>query len=247
MRLEGFFFSPLECLCLYSQLFPFQIKDEDSGYNKNLFCIPKHYEEDIERVFIPRGLILDRTERLARDIMQDMGSHHIVALCVLKGGYKFFADLLDQIKALNQHGDKSVPITVDFVRIKSYCNDSPTEKVTIVGEELSALNGKNVLVVEVSKDLFFLEGVGAVLPTLQDNLLFYFFEDIVETGRTINALLAKLKDNEPKMIKVVSLLIKTTNRSSGYRPDYIGFEIPDKFVVGYALDYNEYFRDLNDN
>jgi len=62
-----------------------------------------------------------RTERLARDIMQDMGSHHIVALCVLKGGYKFFADLLDHIKALNQNGDKSVPITVDFVRVKSYC------------------------------------------------------------------------------------------------------------------------------
>uniref|UniRef100_A0A8C9LAF6 Hypoxanthine-guanine phosphoribosyltransferase n=1 Tax=Pavo cristatus TaxID=9049 RepID=A0A8C9LAF6_PAVCR len=142
-----------------------QIKDEDSGYNKNLFCIPKHYEEDIERVFIPHGLILDRTERLARDIMQDMGSHHIVALCVLKGGYKFFADLLDHIKALNQNGDKSVPITVDFVRIKSYC--------------------------------------------------------------------------------VSNLLIKMTNRSPGYRPDYIGFEIPDKFVVGYALDYNEYFRDLN--
>ncbi|KFQ33243.1 HPRT phosphoribosyltransferase, partial [Calcarius ornatus] len=97
------------------------IKDEESGYNKNLFCIPKHYEEDLERVFIPHGLILDRTERLARDIMQDMGSHHIVALCVLKGGYKFFADLLDHIKALNQNGDKSVPVTVDFVRIKSYC------------------------------------------------------------------------------------------------------------------------------
>ncbi|NXY38881.1 HPRT phosphoribosyltransferase, partial [Pomatorhinus ruficollis] len=97
------------------------IRDDESGYNKNLFCIPKHYEEDLERVFIPHGLILDRTERLARDIMQDMRSHHIVALCVLKGGYKFFADLLDHIKARNQNGDKSVPVTVDFVRIKSYC------------------------------------------------------------------------------------------------------------------------------
>ncbi|XP_014798056.1 PREDICTED: hypoxanthine-guanine phosphoribosyltransferase-like isoform X2 [Calidris pugnax] len=173
-----------------------QISDEESGYNKNLFCIPKHYEEDLETVFIPHGLILDRTERLARDIMQDMGSHHIVALCVLKGGYKFFADLLDHIKALNRNGDKSVPITVDFVIIKSYCN---------------------VLVVE----------------------------DIIETGRTMKALLSKLKDNEPKMVKVVSLLVKRTHRSPSYRPDYTGFEIPDKFVVGYALDYNEYFRDLN--
>ncbi|XP_005534673.1 PREDICTED: hypoxanthine-guanine phosphoribosyltransferase-like, partial [Pseudopodoces humilis] len=118
------------------------MRDEDSGYNKNLFCIPKHYEEDLERVFIPHGLILDRTERLARDIMQDMGSHPIVALCVLKGGYKFFADLLDHIKALNQNGDKSVPVTVDFVRIKSYCTESPAEKISFIGEELSTLSGK---------------------------------------------------------------------------------------------------------
>ncbi|NXQ49402.1 HPRT phosphoribosyltransferase, partial [Catharus fuscescens] len=99
------------------------LRVEESGYNENLFCIPKHYEEDLEKVFIPHGLILDRTESLARDIRQDMGSHHIVALCVLKGGYKFFADLLDHIKALNQNVDKSVPVTVDFVRVSrvSYC------------------------------------------------------------------------------------------------------------------------------
>ncbi|XP_009070485.1 PREDICTED: hypoxanthine-guanine phosphoribosyltransferase-like [Acanthisitta chloris] len=201
------------------ELFPLhlQIRDEERGYNKNLFCIPKHYEEDIERVFIPHGLILDRTERLARDIVQDLGSHHIVALCILKGGYKFFADLLDHIKALNQNGDQSVPITVDFVRIKSHGNDSSAEKINIVGEELSALNGKNVLVVE----------------------------DIIETGKTMKVLLSKIKDKKPRMVKVVSLLVKRTCGSPGYRPDYTGFEIPDTFVVGYALDYNEYFRDLN--
>lgn len=61
-----------------------------------------------------------RTERLAREIMKDMGGHHIVALCVLKGGYKFFADLLDYIKALNRNSDRSIPMTVDFIRLKSY-------------------------------------------------------------------------------------------------------------------------------
>lgn len=66
-----------------------------------------------------------RTERLARDIIRDMGGHHIVALCVLKGGYKFFADLLDYIKSLNQNSDKSVPLTVDFIRVKSYCVSCP--------------------------------------------------------------------------------------------------------------------------
>ncbi|XP_062442318.1 LOW QUALITY PROTEIN: hypoxanthine-guanine phosphoribosyltransferase-like [Rhea pennata] len=120
------------------------IKDEENGCNKNLFCIPKHNKEDLERVLIPHGLILDRSSSLASDIMQDMGCHHIVALCVLKGGYKFFADLLDHINILNQNGDKSVPITVDFVRIKSYCSDSPTEKISII-EELSILNGKDII------------------------------------------------------------------------------------------------------
>lgn len=66
-------------------------------------------------------IFLFRTERLARDIVRDMGAQHIVALCVLKGGYTFFADLLDYIKALNQNSDRSVPLTVDFIRLKSYC------------------------------------------------------------------------------------------------------------------------------
>lgn len=60
-RLEDFFF-PYIALFLFLELFlfPLQIRDEESGYNKNLFCIPKHYEEDLERIFIPHGLILDR-------------------------------------------------------------------------------------------------------------------------------------------------------------------------------------------
>ncbi|XP_062318771.1 hypoxanthine phosphoribosyltransferase 1, like isoform X2 [Osmerus eperlanus] len=161
---------------------------------------------------------MDRTERLARDIIRDMGGHHIVALCVLKGGYKFFADLLDYIKSLNQNSNTSLPLTVDFIRLKSYCNDQSTNSVKVIGgDELSSLTGKNILIVE----------------------------DIVETGRTMQTLLALLAQYNPKMVKVVSLLVKRTPKSSGYRPDYIGFEVPDAFLVGYALDYNEYFRDLS--
>ena len=97
------------------------ISDDEPGYDLDLFCKPNHYAEDLEKVFIPHGLIMDRTERLARDVMKEMGGHHIVALCVLKGGYKFFADLLDYIKALNRNSDRSIPMTVDFIRLKSYC------------------------------------------------------------------------------------------------------------------------------
>ena len=72
-----------------------------------------------------------------------------------------------------------------------------------------------------------------------------FLKDIIDTGKTMQTLLSLVKKHKPKMVKVASLLVKRTPRSVGYRPDFVGFEIPDKFVVGYALDYNEYFRDLN--
>uniref|UniRef100_A0A3Q3X514 Phosphoribosyltransferase domain-containing protein n=1 Tax=Mola mola TaxID=94237 RepID=A0A3Q3X514_MOLML len=181
-----------------------------------LFCVPRHYENDLEKVIIPHGLIMDRTERLARDIIQDMGGHHIVALCVLKGGYKFFADLLDYIKALNQNSDKSVPLTVDFIRVKSYCNDKSTNNVKVIGgDELSSLSGKVSL-------------LGS---------------DIVETGRTMQTLLSLLSESNPKMVKVVRPRLR---RSVVFVfISDIGFEVPDAFLVGYALDYNEYFRDLS--
>ncbi|XP_027625250.1 hypoxanthine-guanine phosphoribosyltransferase [Tupaia chinensis] len=205
-------------LCVASDSVCLPISDDEPGYDLDLFCIPNHYAQDLERVFIPHGLIMDRTERLARDVMKEMGGHHIVALCVLKGGYKFFADLLDYIKALNRNSDRSIPMTVDFIRLKSYCNDQSTGDIKVIGgDDLSTLTGKNVLIVE----------------------------DIIDTGKTMQTLLSLVRQYNPKMVKVASLLVKRTPRSVGYRPDFVGFEIPDKFVVGYALDYNEYFRDLN--
>ncbi|XP_048400600.1 hypoxanthine-guanine phosphoribosyltransferase isoform X1 [Stegostoma tigrinum] len=153
------------------------ITDDEQGYDLDLFCIPKHYSNDLERVYIPHGLIMDRTERLARDIMKAMGNHHIVALCVLKGGYKFFADLLDYIKALNRNSDQSIPMTVDFIRLKSYCNDQSTGEIKVIGgDNLSTLTGKNVLIVE----------------------------DIIDTGKTMQTLLSMLQDYKPNMVKVVS-------------------------------------------
>jgi hypoxanthine phosphoribosyltransferase len=70
-------------------------------------------------------------------------------------------------------------------------------------------------------------------------------EDIIDTGKTMVALLNRLRNYNPKSVKVTSLLIKKTERSNGYIPHYVGFAIPDAFVVGYALDYNEHFRDLD--
>lgn len=194
------------------------IGDGNGGYPLDKFCIPKHYEEDLDRVLIPAGLVNDRTERMARDIVNDFSSEGLVALCVLKGGYKFFTDLIERIRQLNSHIGKSVPLAVDFIRLKSYVDDKSTGDIEVIGgDSLENLKGRNVLVVE----------------------------DIVDTGRTMQKLLSILNGVKPKSTKVASMLVKRTSRSCGYRPDYVGFEIPDIFVVGYALDYNEYFRDLN--
>lgn len=196
-----------------------EISDDHKGYSMSHFCVPKHYEGDLENVLIPWGIIQDRTERLARDIFQDVRDEPLTALCVLKGGYRFFTDLLDKITTLNRyHGSVSVPVNVDFIRLKSYENEASSGEIQVIGgDNLANLKGQNVLVVE----------------------------DIVDTGRTMQKLLAILEKHQPKTIKVASLLVKRRPGSTGYKPDYCGFEIPNKFVVGYALDYNEYFRDLN--
>ncbi|XP_012914394.1 phosphoribosyltransferase domain-containing protein 1 isoform X3 [Mustela lutreola] len=172
------------------------IMDDWPGYDLNLFTYPQHYYGDLEYVLIPHGIIVDRTERLAKDIMKDIGYCDIMILCVLKGGYKFCADLVEHLKNISRNSDRFVSMKVDFIRLKSY---------------------RNVLIVE----------------------------DVVGTGKTMRALLSSIEKYKPNMVKVASLLVKRTPRSDGFRPDYVGFEIPNLFVVGYALDYNEYFRDLN--
>ncbi|XP_072220557.1 phosphoribosyltransferase domain-containing protein 1b isoform X1 [Leuresthes tenuis] len=194
------------------------ISDEWPGYSLDLFSYPAHYSGDLDCVIIPHGVIMDRTERLARNIMDDLGDHDIVVLCVLKGGYQFCADLVDRIKVLSRNSDHTIPMRVHFIRLKSYLNDQSTEDLHILGaEDLSFLAGKNVLIVE----------------------------GIVGTGKTMKTLLKHVEAFKPKMIKVAGLLVKRVQHSSACVPDYYGFEIPDRFVVGYALDYNEYFRDLN--
>nr|2VFA_A Chain A, HYPOXANTHINE-GUANINE-XANTHINE PHOSPHORIBOSYLTRANSFERASE, HYPOXANTHINE-GUANINE PHOSPHORIBOSYLTRANSFERASE [synthetic construct]2VFA_B Chain B, HYPOXANTHINE-GUANINE-XANTHINE PHOSPHORIBOSYLTRANSFERASE, HYPOXANTHINE-GUANINE PHOSPHORIBOSYLTRANSFERASE [synthetic construct] len=196
---------------------PVFVKDDD-GYDLDSFMIPAHYKKYLTKVLVPNGVIKNRIEKLARDVMKEMGGHHIVALCVLKGGYKFFADLLDYIKALNRNSDRSIPMTVDFIRLKSYCNDQSTGDIKVIGgDDLSTLTGKNVLIVE----------------------------DIIDTGKTMQTLLSLVRQYNPKMVKVACLFIKRTPLWNGFKADFVGFSIPDHFVVGYSLDYNEIFRDLD--
>ncbi|KAI8062752.1 hypoxanthine-guanine phosphoribosyltransferase [Gongronella butleri] len=191
---------------------------DKNHYSLDHFVIPKHYEHDVSSILIPHGVIMDRIQKLARLIVDENQGTPLVVCCILKGGHQFFADLVNCIKKLTTTNGHSVPLSLEFIRVKSYKNDqSVGVNISLTEEELKDFAGKNILIVE----------------------------DIIDTGKTMVALLDALKTYQPKSVKVSSLLIKKTERSNGYIPDYVGFAIPDAFVVGYALDYNEHFRDLD--
>ncbi|GAN10909.1 hypoxanthine phosphoribosyltransferase 1 [Mucor ambiguus] len=194
------------------------VNTEKNHYSLDHFVIPDHYEEDVSSILIPHGVIMDRIKKLARMIVDDSPGP-LVVCCVLKGGHQYFADLVDEIKKLRRINGTSVQLSLEFIRVKSYMNDTSSGgvKISLTDAELQEFKGKNLLIVE----------------------------DIIDTGATMVKLLDRLALVEPKSVRVTSLLIKKTPRSNGYIPDYVGFAIPDAFVVGYALDYNEYFRDLD--
>ncbi|KAG9509993.1 Hypoxanthine-guanine phosphoribosyltransferase [Fragariocoptes setiger] len=207
---------------------PICISDDFTGYPIDSFCLQHVPAEDLESVLVPGGLVKDRIERMGLDIARDLANEEFHALCVLRGGYQFFNDLLEVIRrfhrlnpdqsALELKSRRTRRIHVEFIRLKSYEDDSSGGDVKIMGiENLKSLKGKNVLIVE----------------------------DIIDTGLTMGTLLKVLAKEEPKTVRVASLFYKRTEKNvTNYRPHYIGIEVPDLFIVGCNLDYNDYFRDL---
>lgn len=196
-----------------------EIQDHAIGIPAGLLSIPMHYRNDLDEILIPNGLILDRTDKLASEIFKDLaGNGPVICLCILKGGFRFFADLTSRLQKFNETNDLSLPMMFEYIRLKSYNNTESKGEVEITGfPNISHIQGKNILIVE----------------------------DMIDTGKTMEKLLSALKVYSPKNVRVCSLLIKRTSNGSGYIPDYVGFSIPgDRFIVGYATDLNEHFRDL---
>jgi hypoxanthine phosphoribosyltransferase len=101
--------------------------------------------------------------------------------------------------------------------VSSYGNDTVSSgRVKIIKDLDDSIEGKNVIVVE----------------------------DIIDSGRTLAHLLAVLKVREPKSIRLCTLLDKPDRREVEVKVDYVGFTIPDAFVVGYGLDYRQMYRNL---
>ena len=109
------------------------------------------------------------------------------------------------------------PVEIDFMSVSSYGAGTSSSGVVKIGKDLdTTIEGKNVLVVE----------------------------DIIDSGRTLSYLLQNLKTRNPKSLKLCTLLDKPDRRVCDVKVDYVGFEIPDEFVVGYGLDYAQKYRNL---
>jgi len=110
-----------------------------------------------------------------------------------------------------------VKASIDFIAVSSYGSSTKSSGAVRILKDLdSSIDGKDVLVVE----------------------------DIVDTGLTLQYLVNTLKARKPRSLKMAALLDKPSRRKVDVNVDYLGFQIPDKFVVGYGLDFNEDYRHL---
>ena len=111
----------------------------------------------------------------------------------------------------------TVPVSLDFMSVSSYGMDTKSSGIVRIVKDLDdSLKDKDVIIVE----------------------------DIVDSGRTLSYLMEMLRDRVPRSLRLCTLLDKPERRLVEVKVDYTGFQIPDKFVVGYGLDYAQKYRNL---
>ena len=110
----------------------------------------------------------------------------------------------------------SLPMRLDFIGISSYGLGTEPGEIVFTKELRLDVRGRDVLLVD----------------------------DILDTGKTLSRVVARLRELEPRCIKICVLLEKAARRVEKVRADYVGFSIPDLFVVGYGLDFAERYRNL---
>ena len=160
------------------------------------------------RIFLTEEEVTKRINEVAAQINKDYEGKSIHLVGVLKGSVVFMCELA---KRLN------VPVTMDFLSVSSYGNDTKSSGVVKIMKDLDEpLEGKDVLLVE----------------------------DIIDSGRTLSYLLEILAARNPKSMRLCTLLDKPDRRVKDVAVDYTCFNIPDEFVVGYGLDYAQRYRNL---
>lgn len=111
----------------------------------------------------------------------------------------------------------TVPVMLDFIQVSSYGRGTKSSGTINIKKDLDdPIEGDNVILVE----------------------------DIIDSGNTLSKLVPMLKERNPRQLKVCTLLDKPDRREVPVNVDYNGFDIPDEFVVGYGLDYDQHYRNL---
>lgn len=109
-----------------------------------------------------------------------------------------------------------IPVMIDFARLSSYRNGTTSGKMELIADITAEIENRDVLIVE----------------------------DIVDSGKTLSYFIDLLKEKKPASIKICTFLDKKERREVDITADYIGFDIPCGFVIGYGLDYAERYREF---
>ena len=159
-------------------------------------------------VMIDEAAVEARIAEIAQQLSKEYEGKTIHIIGVLKGSVFFMCELAKRL---------TVPVTMDFMSVSSYGNDTKSSGVVKMIKDLDeSIEGRDVVLIE----------------------------DIMDSGRTLSYLINILKERKPASFKVVTLLDKPDRRVVDLEPDITGFVIPDRFVVGYGLDYDQRYRNL---
>src|ERR1700756_4512994 len=172
------------------------------------------------KVLISRHDVARRVSELGAQITKDFAGQSVNLVGVLKGAAIFLADLARQI---------DLDATFDFIGVSSYGNrPTPSQELKSGWDSTGE--------VKLTKD---------VDQSIKDKNII-LVEDILDTGLTMTYLKKMLMARQPRALKVAALLDKPSRRKLPLEGDYVGFKIPDEFVVGYGLDYAEKYRNISD-
>lgn len=159
-------------------------------------------------VMIDEATVEARIAEIAQQLSKEYEGKTIHIIGVLKGSVFFMCELAKRL---------TVPVTMDFMSVSSYGNDTKSSGVVKMIKDLDeSIEGRDVVLIE----------------------------DIMDSGRTLSYLINILKERKPASFKVVTLLDKSDRRVVELEPDITGFVIPDRFVVGYGLDCAQKYRNL---
>ena len=159
-------------------------------------------------VLISEDKVAEKIQEMADTINKDYAGKSVHIIGVLKGSIFFMCELAKRIE---------VPVTMDFMSVTSYGNDTKSSGVVRLIKDLDeSIEGRNVILVE----------------------------DIMDSGRTLSYLVKILKERKPASFRIITLLDKPDRRVVDIEPDMTGFVIPDRFVVGCGLDCAQKYRNL---